>query len=211
MIKILAVDDHPVVRQGVRQIIGQTTDMIVADEASDGNEALSKVLENDYDLVLLDISMPGKSGTDIIAELKRLKPDLPILVLTIYPEKQFAVRMLKAGASGYLTKDKAPTELVEAIRKVSQGSQYIPPDLAERIVGYLHLDTEKLPHETLSRREYEIMVMIASGKTVKEIAEELYLSVKTVSTHRGNILRKMRMRKNIELVHYAIQNNLVDW
>lgn len=210
MIKILIADDHAIVREGLKQIIRETSDMVVADEASTAQEVLEKVWKNDYDVVLLDISMPGRSGLDILKQLKSQRPELPILVLTIHPEEQYAVRVLRAGASGYLTKESAPDELIKAIRKVSMGRKYVSSTLAEKLATEVDIVSEKPLHQALSDREYEVMCMIASGKTVKEIAEELCLSIKTISTYRSRILEKMKMKSNAELIHYAIQNRLVD-
>lgn len=210
MLRILVADDHPIVRQGLKQIVAETSDMVVAGEASNGAEVLHKVWENDYDVVLLDITMPGKNGMEILRELKSLRPNLPVLILSIHPEEQYALRMLRAGASGYLTKERAPHELIEIIRKVSLGRKYVSPSLAEKIVLNLEIDTGGPLHETLSDREYQVMCMITSGKTVKEIAGELSLSVKTISTHRFRILKKMKMKNNAELIRYAIENHLVD-
>jgi DNA-binding NarL/FixJ family response regulator len=210
MIKILIADDHPVVRKGLKDIIQATSDMTVSGEASDGQEVLENVRKIDFDVVVLDIAMPGRSGLDILKELKSGKPELPVLILSIHPEDQYAVRVLKAGASGYLTKDSAPDELITAIRKVSRGKKYISASLAEKLAYDLEIGAEKPLHETLSDREYEVMCMIASGKTVKEIAEQLYLSVKTISTYRARILEKMRMKNNAELTHYAIKHELVE-
>jgi DNA-binding NarL/FixJ family response regulator len=210
MIKILIADDHPVVRKGLKEIIQATPDMTVSGEASDGQEVLEKVMKIDFDVVVLDIAMPGRSGLDVLKELKRGKPELPVLILSIHPEEQYAVRVLKAGASGYLTKDSAPDELITAILKVSRGKKYISSSLAEKLAYDLEIGAEKPLHETLSDREYEVMCLIASGKTVKEIAEELYLSVKTISTYRARILEKMKMRSSAELTHYAIKLGLVD-
>ena len=210
MIKILIADDHAIVREGLKQIIRETSDMVVADEASTAQEVLEKVWKNDYDVVLLDISMPGRSGLDILKQLRSQRPELPILVLTIHPEEQYAVRVLRAGASGYLTKESAPDELIKAIRKVSMGRKYVSSTLAEKLASEVDIVSEKPLHQTLSDREYEVMCMIASGKTVKEIAEELCLSIKTISTYRSRILEKMKMKSNAELIHYAIQNRLVD-
>jgi DNA-binding NarL/FixJ family response regulator len=210
MIKILIADDHPVVRKGLGEIVKKAFDMVMVDEASNGQEVLERVAKNDYDVVLLDVSMPGRSGLDILKELKGQKPKLSVLVLSIYPEEQYAVRVLKAGASGYLTKESAQDELISAIQKVSTGRKYITPSLAERLALDLEMGAEKPPHESLSDREYQVMCMIASGKTVKEIAEELFLSVKTVSTYRARLLDKMRMKNNAELTHYAIKYRLVD-
>jgi DNA-binding NarL/FixJ family response regulator len=210
MINILIADDHTIVRKGLKQILAETPDMVVADEASNGYEVLEKVKKNDFDVLLLDISMPGKSGLDILKELKAEKPKLPVLVLSMYPEEQYAIRVLRAGASGYLTKESAPEELVVAMRKVAQGKKYVSPSLAEKLAFDLEMDTTKPPHEMLSDREYQVLCMIASGKTVGEIAENLLLSAKTISTYRARILEKMKMKNNAELTHYAIQNRLVD-
>ncbi len=210
MLRILVADDHAIVRKGLKQIIAETSDMVVADEASTGQEVLSKVRNDSYDLVLLDISMPGRSGLDILRELKAEKPKLPVLILSMHPEEQYAVRVLKSGASGYLTKESAPDELVAAIRKVSLGKKYVTPSLAEKLAFDLEIDAEKPLHENLSDREYQVMCLIASGKAVGEIAEKLALSVKTVSTYRSRILEKMHMKNNAELTHYAIQNKLVN-
>ncbi len=210
MLRILIADDHPIVRQGLRQIITETFDMVVADEASNGWEALSKVRASYYDVVLLDISMPGLHGLDIIRQLKNERPRLPVLILSIHPEEQYAVRAFRAGASGYLTKESAPDELLAAIQKVSIGGKYVSSSLAEKLASDLETGAEQLPHETLSDREYQVMCMIAVGKTVTKIAEELSLSVKTVSTYRSRILGKMRMRNSAELTYYAIKNRLVD-
>ncbi len=210
MLKILVADDHPVVRQGLKQIIAETSDMVVADEVSNGWELFSKVRASYYDVVLLDISMPGVNGVDILKQLKNERPGLPVLILSIHPEEQYAVRALRAGASGYLTKESTPDELVAAIRKVSKGRKYVSSSLAERLASDLENNDEQLPHKALSDREYRVMCMIASGKTVTEIAEELSLSLKTISTYRSRILEKMRMKNNAELTYYAIKNGLVD-
>ncbi len=210
MLRVLVADDHPIVRRGLRQIIAETSDMVVADEASNGWEVLSKVKAAQYDVVLLDISMPGMHGLDIIRRLKDEKPTLPVLILSIHPEEQYAVRAFRAGASGYLTKESAPDELVAAIRKVSRGGKYVSSSLAERLASDLEISDEQLPHKTLSDREYQVMCMIASGKTVTEIAQELSLSPKTISTYRSRILEKMKMKNNAELTYYAMKNRLVD-
>ena len=209
MLKILIADDHPVFRRGLKQIIAETTDIVVADEAADGLEVLNKVKVGDFDVVLLDISMPGKTGIDVLAQLKYERPKLPVLMLSMHPEEQYAVRALRAGASGYLTKESAPDELVGAIRKVSTGGKYVSSSLAERLASLLQ-KAEQLPHDILSRREYQVMCLMASGKTVSEIAKELSLSVKTISTYRSRILEKMKMKNNAELTRYAINNSLID-
>jgi len=209
MIKILVADDHAIVREGLKQIVADTSDMVVAGEAFDGQQVLDQVRKEDLDLILLDISMPGRGGIDILKELKTEKPKLPVLVLSMYPEEQYAIRALKAGAAGYLTKESAPEELIEAIRKVSRGGKYISASLAESLASHVGTNAEKPPHVTLSDREYQVMIMIASGKTVGEIATELSLSVKTISTNRVRALRKMDMRTNAELTYYAIKHGLV--
>ena len=210
MIKILIADDHRIVREGLKQILAETPDMIVADEANNAQEVLKKIWDNDYDVLLLDISMPGRSGLDILKQLKSDRPKLSVLVLSMYSEEQYALRALRAGASGYMTKESAPDELIEAIRKVSTGRKYISPSVAEKLAFSLESGDEKPPQETLSDREFQVMCMIASGKTIKAIADDLSLSVKTVSTYRARILEKMRMKNNSELTHYAIQNKLVE-
>ena len=209
MIRILIGDDHAIVRRGLKQIVEESYDMIV-DEAKNGQEVLEKTRKNEYDILVLDISLPDRSGLDVLKHLKNTKPDLPILILSIHPEEQYAVRVLRAGASGYLSKDSAPDELAAAIRKVSQGRKYVSTSLAEKLAFNLDKSTENPLHETLSDREFQVMCMIASGKTVKQIAEKLCLSVKTISTYRSRILEKMHMQNNAELTHYAIKNGLVD-
>ncbi len=210
MIRICVADDHAIVRQGLKQIIVDTPDIVVADEASSGQGVLDKVLENDYDLVLLDITMPDRSGLDVLKELKSQRPGLHVLVLSIHPEEQYAVRVLRAGASGYLTKESAPEELITAIRKVANGGRYISPSFADKLVFDLGMGATKPLYQTLSDREYQIMCKIASGKAVKEIAEELFLGTKTVNTYRSRIMQKMKMENDVELTRYAIANRLLD-
>lgn len=209
-IRVLVADDHVLFRSGLKMVLEETPDMVVADEAGTGREALHKALNGDFDVLLLDISMPERSGFDILKDLKNLKPDLPVLILTMHPEDKYAVRVLKAGASGYLTKKNAPDELVAAIRKVLTGGRYVSPSLAEKIAFELQEGAEKLPHELLSNREYQVMCFIASGKSISDIADELSLSINTVSTYRARILEKMRLKNTAELIHYAIANNLVE-
>lgn len=211
MTKILIADDHAIVRKGLIKILMESDAWTSVDEAGSGQEALDRVLKGSYDLVLLDISMPGRGGLDVLKEIKERLPRLPVLMLSMHPEKEYALRSLRAGASGYLTKDNAPEELVRAIRKVLSGGRYVTASLAE----ILALEVEKkdhagrLPHEILSNREYQVLRMIASGKTVSEIAGELFLSVKTVSTYRSRILEKIRAKNNVELTHYAFENRLI--
>ena len=209
MIKILIADDHAIVREGLKQILAETTDLVVAGEVANGHEVLESIRKEEWDLVLLDLAMPGRDGLETLKELKREKPKLPVLILSIYPEEQYAVRALKAGASGYLTKESAPEELIAAIRKVSQGGKYISSSLAENLALHLEVATERPVHEMLSDREYQVMLMIASGKTVKEIADEMCLSVKTVSTYRVRALNKMAMKNNSAFTYYAMKHGLI--
>lgn len=209
MIKILVADDHAVVRAGLKQIIDDIPDMVVADEASSGQEVLEKALRKDYDIVLLDITMPGRSGFDILKELRSQKPNLSILFLSVHPEEQYAMRVLRMGASGYITKESVSEELVTALLKVASGGKYISSSLAERLAGELEASSAQPPHRILSNREFQVLCMIASGKTVKDIANELILSVKTISTYRSRILQKMNMRNNTEIIRYAIDNELI--
>jgi two-component system invasion response regulator UvrY len=208
MIKILVADDHAVVREGLKQIVRETSDMVVTGEAADGREVLRLIREHDWDVVLLDIAMPGRSGLDILKELKAEEPRLPVLMLSMYPEEQYAVRALKAGASGYLTKESVPDELISAIRKVSAGGKYVSSSLAEKLAYDLETDAERPAHETLSDREYQVMCMIARGETLRNIADKLCLSIKTISTYRSRILEKMCMKNNAEIMRYAIKYHL---
>ncbi len=210
MIKVVIADDHPIVRAGLKQILAEATDIMVAGEAGNGHELLEKVRRTPFDLVLLDLKMPGMDGLDILKQLKIELPKLPVMILTIYPEANYAMRILRLGASGYLTKESAPQELISAIRKIHAGGKYISPELAEKIAFALDGDIDKLPHERLSDREYQVLCAIASGQTVSEIAESIHLSVKTVSTYRTRILEKMGMKTNADLTHYAVQNRLVE-
>jgi DNA-binding NarL/FixJ family response regulator len=210
MIKILIADDHAIVRSGLKQIVAETADIIVSDEASTGQEVLKKVRSNKYDIVVLDISLPDRDGLDILKQIRKEKPNLPVLVLSMHPEEQYAVRVLNAGGAGYLTKESAPDELITALRRVSSSRRYISNSLAEHLAFRLKRNADKPLYETLSDREYQVMCKIASGRTVKEIAGELSLSVKTVSTYRSRILAKMGMANNAELTRYAIKQGLVD-
>jgi two-component system, NarL family, invasion response regulator UvrY len=209
MIHILVADDHAVVRQGVKQILADVKDMAVKDEAQNGSETLKKVTENEYDVVLLDISMPGRSGLEVLEDIKAQRPKQAVLILSMHPEEQYAVRALRAGAAGYLTKASAPQELIGAIRKVAGGGKYVTSSLAEKLADELEIDTEKLPHERLSNREHQVMLMLAGGKSVSDIADELCLSVKTISTYRSRIMDKMDMKKNAELTLYAVHKKLI--
>ncbi len=206
---ILIADDHAVVREGLKQILTSVSGVIEIDGVADGNELMEKIKEKDYDVVVLDISMPGKSGLEVLKELKIVKPKLPVLMLSIYPEGQYAVRVLKAGASGYLTKDSASEELVNAVEKIYLGQKYITPSLAEKLADF-SWEGDKLPHEKLSDREFEVFKMFAAGKTVKEIAENLFISVKTVSTYKVRIFEKMNFESRADITSYAIKNKLID-
>ena len=208
--RVLIADDHAVFRRGLRETLAEGFSRITFGEARTAQEALDHVRRQDWDAVILDISMPGKSGLDILDELKRLRPKLPILLLSMHPEEQFARRALKAGAAGYLTKDSVPEELKEAVRRVVVGGRYVSATLAEKLAVDLREGADRPIHELLSDREFQVLRMIASGKTVKQIAEEIALSVKTVSTYRGRILEKTGMKTNAELIRYALQTQLVD-
>jgi DNA-binding NarL/FixJ family response regulator len=210
MIKILIADDHPIVRAGLKQMLAESADIEVAAEAGDGHELLKLIRKGGVDVVLLDISMPGLTGLDALKQIKAESPELPILVLSVHAEDQYGVRVLKAGAAGYLMKSTAPDQLIGAIRKVHRGGRYVSPALAEKLAFGLQTGSGGLPHESLSDREYQVLCMIASGKTVKEIGVELALSEKTISTYRARILEKMDMKSNSELTHYAIKLGLVD-
>jgi two-component system invasion response regulator UvrY len=209
MIRVLVADDHAVVRRGVLQILSEAPDLVAAGEASTGREALQAILEDDYDVIVLDISMPGGSGLEVLEQIRDLRPALHVLILTMYPEEQYAVRALKAGAAGYLTKESVPTELTAAIRRVSQGHRYITPSLAERLADRLGADVDRPRHESLSNREYQVMCELAAGKTVSDIAAELSLSRKTVSTYRRRVLDKLNLDNTAEIMHYAIQRGLI--
>ena len=210
MIRILIGDDHAVVREGIKRILDEAGDLVVAGEASHGQEVLAKVTAEPWDVVLLDISMPGRSGMEILQQLRVLRPNLPVLVFSMHPEDQYAVRAFRAGAMGYLTKDSMPEELVTAIRKIVRGGRYVSLSLAEHLVVELGRNAAVPLHAALSNREYQVLCLLAMGKTVTEIAVELSLSVKTVSTHRSRILGKMHMRTNAELIHYVIRHRLVE-
>ncbi len=209
MHRVLICDDHAVVRQGLKQILLEESKNFYCEEAKNGREVLDKILEEKWDAVVLDISMPGMSGIEILKEVKKIRPRLPVLVLTVHSEEQFGLRTLKAGAAGYLTKDSAPEELVDALKKIINGGKYINQQIAEILINDVDNNSDKPPHENLSNREFEIMRLIASGKAPMQIADELSLSVKTVSTYRTRLLEKMKLTTNAEITHYAITNKLV--
>jgi DNA-binding NarL/FixJ family response regulator len=208
--KVLIADDHAVFRRGLRETLAEAFSRVTFAEASTAQETLEHVRRQDWDVVILDISMPGKSGLDILDDLKRLRPRMPILLLSMHPEQQFARRALKSGAAGYLTKDSVTDELKEAVKKVVGGGRYVSATLAEKLAVDLRKGADTPLHELLSDREFQVLRMIASGKTVKDIAEDLSLSVKTVSTYRGRILEKTGMKTNAELIRYALESQLVD-
>ncbi len=208
--KVLIADDHAIVRQGLRLILSEEFSRIVFGEARNGQEVIDQVWKQDWDIVVLDITMPGRSGLDVLKELKQLRPKLPVLILSMHSEDQFGMRALKAGAAGYMTKENVPEELVKAIKKALSGGKYISPGLAEELAFNLEEDSGRPLHEKLSDREFQVMRMIASGTTVKDIAKELALSIKTISTYRTRVLEKLKMKSNAELTHYAVKNKLVD-
>lgn len=209
--KILITDDHAVVRRGIQQILKDSFDEIETIEATNAEEALELIRSEHWDIVILDISMPGRSGLDALKEIKKTHPSLPVLVLSIHPEEQFATRAFKAGASGYLTKESAPDELVIAIKKALSGGKYVSETLAEKLAEDLKVEPSEIPlHKKLSDREYEVLLLIASGKSISEIAEQFSLSVKTISTYRSRILEKTNMKSNADIVRYAITYGLIE-
>jgi two-component system invasion response regulator UvrY len=210
-INVLIADDHAIVREGLKQILADTADIVVAGDAQNGQEAVQLVRKKtEAHVLLLDISMPDRSGLEVLKQVKKEKPGIAVLMLSMHREDQYALRSLKAGASGYLNKQSAPAELVIAIRMVAAGKKYITPELAQTLANQLDEDQEIPPHETLSDREYQTLTLIASGKTVSDIAAELILSVKTISMYRSRLLQKMKLKNNAELTHYAIKNQLVE-
>jgi DNA-binding NarL/FixJ family response regulator len=210
VIRILVADDHSVVRKGIMQIVADSPGMEVVGEASTGQETLDLARSRSFDVVMLDIAMPGRGGLDILRELKAEYPALKVLILSMYPEEQYAIRSLRDGASAYLTKGSPPEELILAIRTVAAGKRYITPSVADRLASYVEDSSRQTPHETLSDREMQVLVLIGSGKHGREIAEELSLSEKTVSTYRSRILLKMGMETNAQLIRYALQHGLVE-
>jgi len=209
-IKVFIADDHAIVREGLKQILAETRDIVVAGEAENGLDAVKLFRKSDCQVMLLDISMPDRSGIEVLKQIKKEKPELAVLMLSMHREDQYAIRSLKAGASGYLTKQSAPKELVTAIRQVAGGLKYISAALAQELANHVGEDHEAPPHDTLSDREYQTLTMIASGKTVGMIAKELSLSVKTVSEYRARLLVKMKLKNSAELTHYAIKNQLIE-
>ncbi|HEX7987478.1 MAG TPA: response regulator transcription factor [Duganella sp.] len=210
IIKVFIADDHAIVREGLKQILAETRDIVVAGEAENGLDAVKLFRKSGCQVMLLDISMPDRSGIEVLKQIKKEKPELAVLMLSMHREDQYAIRSLKAGASGYLTKQSAPRELVTAIRQVAGGLKYISAALAQELANHVGEDHEAPPHDTLSDREYQTLTMIASGKTVGMIAKELSLSVKTVSEYRARLLVKMKLKNSAELTHYAIKNQLIE-
>jgi DNA-binding NarL/FixJ family response regulator len=210
MIRVLVVDDHAVVRRGVVLILKEAPDIVAAGEAASGREVLQAIQEHDYDVVLLDVAMPDGGGLEILQHIRALKPGLPVLFLSIYPEKQYALRALKASAAGYLTKESAPEELIAAIRQAARGGKYISQTLAQQLAAELGGETSKEPHEILSNREYQVLRLLGAGQSVTEIAAELSLSVKTVSTYRARILQKLGLQNTAEIIRYALERGLVE-
>ena len=210
MLRILIADDHALVRKGLKQILLEEYPSAIVEEVNDGEGVIKKSISNEWDIIISDLSMPGRSGLDVLKQVKQNLPKLPVLILSIHPEEQYAIRVLKAGAAGYLSKDAATEELVEAVQRVLQGRKYISPSIAEKIAEYLgHDSSDKAPYEFLSNREFDVFTRLASGKTVSEIADQLSLSATTVSTYRSRILEKMNMRTNAELIRYALENKLI--
>lgn len=209
MIKILIADDHAIVRQGLKQIVALNDEMMIVGEARNAAELLNLIRNNPVDVVILDISMPGRNGLETLKDIKRQYPTLPVIILSMYPEDQYAVRVFKSGAAGYMTKESAPDELVKAIEKAYHGGKYISPQVAELLADHIETNTLEIPHKFLSDREFEVFNLLASGKTVGQIADELNLSVKTISTYRTRILEKMGMTTNAELTRYALDFKLL--
>jgi DNA-binding NarL/FixJ family response regulator len=210
MIRVLLADDHTMVRAGLKELLSETGDITVSGEANNGAEALARIRDGDYDVAVLDMSMPGRSGIELIRQVKQERPQLPILVLSMHSEEQYAVRALKAGASGYLTKESAADQLVVAIRRIAAGGAFVTPETAQRLALDVNAAGTAAPHSLLSDREFQVLRLIAGGKSVSEIAKQLTLSVKTISTHKTRILRKMRLANQTELIRYAIEHKLLD-
>jgi two-component system, NarL family, invasion response regulator UvrY len=208
--KILIADDHSIVREGLKQYVKTLDEVKLIDEAAEGHEAWTKIKDGGYDLVILDVSMPGMSGLDVLQKIKERKLPTRVLILSVHPQEQYAFHAFKLGASGYLTKDSASEELTLAIKKISSGGRYIASTFAEKLAFNGFDPGEKLPHEKLSQREFQVMIMLAKGESVTEIAKEIFISDKTVSTYRSRVLEKMGMKKNFDLTMYAIKNNLIE-
>ena len=210
MVEIFIADDHPLIRKGIKDILEEEIDFKVVGEAAFPHEILKGIEEHHPDILITDLSMPGRAGLDLIRDIRQLYPKLPILVLTMHPEERFAVRTLKAGVAGYLTKDTRPEEIIKAVRQIIIGRKFITTSIAEKLATELDRDTDKLPHELLSDREFQVMCLIASGKKIREIAKKLSLSIRTVNTYRARILEKMNMTNDTELTFYTIEHQLID-
>lgn len=210
MIRILLADDHTLIRDGLKQIFADTEDLLVAGEAASGHEVLARVREAEWDILLLDLSMPGRSGLELVKQIKSEKPRLPILVLSMHDAEQYAMRAMRAGAAGYLTKDSDAPQLIEVVRKIARGGVFVSPAVAEQMAREIMPGTAGLPHTLLSDREYQVFRMIAAGSGIGEIALDLALSVKTVSTHKTRIMQKMNLANQTELVRYALRHKLLD-
>ncbi len=209
MINLIIADDHPIVRKGIKQIFEGTDDIGVVAEVSNGQELLDVIKKVRADIILLDISMPGRSGLDILKQIKYEMPGLMILILSMFPEEQYAIRALKAGASGYITKESAPEELINAVHKVQSGGKYVSLTLAEKLADKFDINSPNPMHDRLSDREFQVLCMIASGKSVTDISKEIFLSVKTISTYRARILEKMNFKNNSDITRYAMENRLI--
>jgi len=210
MIEILIADDHPIIREGLKQILKISPDIVIKGEASNGDEVLKLLRNNKYDLILLDLSLPKKNGIEVLKEIRKKLPKLPILILSIHSDEHFIIEALRSGASGYITKDSIPEELILAIKNVYNGQTYINQKVAEKLINKIKFNKGQLPHNILSPREYQVMIKIGQGKSLKEISEELSLSVKTISTYRTRILEKMDLKTNAQIIKYVIENNLLD-
>jgi two-component system, NarL family, invasion response regulator UvrY len=210
MIRVMVVDDHAIFREGIKKVIAATPDIVVSAEAANGADAVKKARQEAFDVVVLDIALPGKDGIEVLKELRAEWPRLPVLILSMYPEEQYAVGMLRAGASGYLTKESVPSDLIAAIRRVAGGRKYVSEALVERLAADVDVASTPPHHECLSAREYQVFLLVAAGKTTKEMARDLSLSLTTISTYRSRILEKMKMRNSAEMVRYALRHGLIE-
>jgi two-component system invasion response regulator UvrY len=210
MVRIIIADDHPVFREGLRKILSKEVDLNIVYEAESGEELLGEIDNLEFDLIILDVGLPGRSGIDILADIRKTHPKIPVLIFSMHPEERFALRAIKAGANAYLSKEEKAEKLIEAIHTIKTGRKYITPTIAEKLANTIDKNIEKAPHENLSTREFEVMRMIAIGKSVREIAEDLSISVNTVNTYRMRVLDKMDFNSNMDLAYYVIQNKLID-
>lgn len=210
IIKVFLADDHPLILEGIKKILDYEPDLSVIGSTTEGDQVVQEVKRRKPDVVVLDLSFPEKSGLDLLEDIRGIFPDLPVLILSMYPEQTFAIRAIKAGASGYVTKQMAPEILVKAIRKVARGERFLSPEVVERLVNELGRNKDRLPHQLLSDREFQVMMLLASGKSVKEITEVLSLDASTVYTYRARILKKMNLKNNSEIIFYAVKNNLLE-